>query len=89
MESLPLFDSSSFSFSDGKGSHPYHILLCPKCKGNYLHHRKVEDNFKSDDINMYFYCEFCGEGSDGKTRLNIKQYKGQTMVEWQRLGVMV
>ena len=83
LERLPLFDSDS---SCGQ-----HLLLCPRCKGNYLHHRKVElepitygSATTGDYINIYFDCEFCGEGSDNETRLSIRQHKGQTVVEWQR-----
>jgi hypothetical protein len=91
LERLPKFDSDSFGYSDGTGSHDYHVLLCPNCKGNYLHHRKIEfepmtyeSATTGDYINIYFDCEFCGEGSDNETRLSIRQHKGQTLVEWSR-----
>ena len=63
-----------------------------------MHHIKVESGPKSyvgyspsdqgatteDFINIYFYCEFCGEGRDEETFLHIEQHKGQTFVEWRR-----
>ena len=84
LERLPKFDSDSYGYADGTGSHDYHLLICPKCKGNYLHHTKVEDKPKTDEVNIYFYCEFCGEGRNEETFLHIEQHKGQTIVEWKR-----
>ena len=98
LERLPKFDSDSYGYADSTGSHDYHLLICPECKGNYLHHIKVESGPKSyvgyspsdqgatteDFINIYFYCEFCGEGRDEETFLHIEQHKGQTIVEWKR-----
>jgi len=81
LERLPLFDSESW--------HDEHLLLCPRCKGNCLHHKKVEFEpttyaTTGNYINIYFDCEFCGEGANNETRLNIRQHKGQTVIEWQR-----
>ena len=84
LKRLPKFDSDAFGYVDETGSHDYHLLICPECKGNYLHHTKVEDDPKSDEVNIYFYCEFCGEGRNEETFLHIEQHKGQTIVEWKR-----
>jgi len=53
------------------------IILCPYCKGENLHHCKME-GYSDDMVIIDFCCELC----KSRPVLTIDQHKGQTFVEW-------
>ena len=87
LERLPKFDSDSSFYVNEKGSYPQHVLLCPNCKGNYLNLIKMKGEYSEKQLDIYFGCELCGEGSKEETFLRITQHKGQTLVEWRKAEV--
>ena len=64
-------------------------LLCPSCKCNNLHQKRLEteddDPNSSDWLQIKFYCEQC----PAEPVLSIQQYKGTTYIGWHSMRVIL
>jgi hypothetical protein len=63
------------------GANNEQVLVCPICRGSYLHQESVTT---VDPVIIEFSCENCSQWFDAlKLNFEIEHHKGQTFLRWR------